>query len=437
MKIAIVTAGGAGMFCGSCMHDNTWAQALLAAGHDVTLLPLYTPIRVDTADQTSTPVFLGGINLYLNQHLPGWKWLPNWLKRPFDAPWLLKAVSRRGLSNHAAELGEMTVAMLKGPDGPQAAEGKVLVDFLAEDLRPEIIVFSNLMLCAEVVRLKPRFAGKIYCTLQGDDVFLDALPEPYQHRVYAQLRQLAQQLDGFLVHSRFYVDTMGTSLAVPRERFHALPLAIDVRGHTGEPRTRAASEPATIGYFARLAPEKGLLEFVQAAVALNQRRQDFRIVTAGYEVPQHREYIERARRLGAALGERFVSLGSPETLAEKSQIYQQFHLLSVPAPYREPKGLYVLEAWANGVPVVQPDHGHFPELMAATGGGECVPPGDPQALASAWERLLDDEPRRFALAHAGWTGVRERHDLPAIARATEELFRRALSSTGQGSRDGC
>ncbi|MFT5325958.1 MAG: hypothetical protein ACI8P0_003832, partial [Planctomycetaceae bacterium] len=50
MHVAIITAGGAGMFCGSCMHDNTWARALRDAGHDVILIPTYTPIRVDEED---------------------------------------------------------------------------------------------------------------------------------------------------------------------------------------------------------------------------------------------------------------------------------------------------------------------------------------------------------------------------------------------------
>ena len=66
MHIAIVTAGGAGMFCGSCMHDNTWARSLKNAGAQVTLLPTYTPLRLDEHDESSNPVFLGGINVYLD-----------------------------------------------------------------------------------------------------------------------------------------------------------------------------------------------------------------------------------------------------------------------------------------------------------------------------------------------------------------------------------
>ena len=66
MHIAIVTAGGAGMFCGSCMHDNTWARSLKKQGAQVTLLPTYTPLRLDEHDESTRPVFLGGINVYLD-----------------------------------------------------------------------------------------------------------------------------------------------------------------------------------------------------------------------------------------------------------------------------------------------------------------------------------------------------------------------------------
>ncbi len=66
MHIAIVTAGGAGMFCGSCMHDNTWARSLKKLGTQVTLLPTYTPLTLDEHDESTRPVFLGGINVYLD-----------------------------------------------------------------------------------------------------------------------------------------------------------------------------------------------------------------------------------------------------------------------------------------------------------------------------------------------------------------------------------
>lgn len=430
MHIALVTAGGAGMFCGSCLHDNLWARALRAAGHQVTLIPLYTPLRLDDEDHTSTRVFYGGINVYLDQHLPGWRWLPRWLTRWLDSPRLLNWASRRGVSNNAAELGAMTVAVLQGPRGPQAAEGAELVRFLTRELRPEVVVFSNIMLCAEVERLKAAYRGPVLCTLQGDDIFLEGLGEPYRSQVFALLRPIATALDGMIVHSRFYGRFMQEYLGIPAEKLHRLPLVIDCRGHTGRPRP--AGQPPTIGYFARLAPEKGFREFVEAGLALQRRGVDFRLVAGGYLPPQHRAYVEAACDLARPLGSRFEYAGSPETLAEKVALLSRYDVFSVPAPYREPKGLYVLEAWANGVPVVQPEHGHFPELIAEVGGGECVPAGDPETLASAWAGLLTEENRRRELAERGWQEVRRQHDLPALAAASEALFARCVKRCESG-----
>jgi len=420
MHIAIVTAGGAGMFCGSCLHDNAWARALRDAGHEATLVPMYTPIRVDDEDLTSSRVFYGGINVYLDQHVPGWKRLPTWLTRPLDAPWLIKWATSFGISNDARELGEMTVAMLSAADSPQAREGADLVRFLTRDLKPDVIVFSNVMLCAEAARIQAAFNGPVLCVLQGDDVFLDALQEPWRSRVFELLKPITAALDGFLVHSRFYAEYMQGYLGLPAEKLHPLPLAIDCRGHTGKPRPRNAVP--TIGFFARYAPEKGLRELVEAAVLLNRRRQDFRVVAGGYHPPQHEAYRDDVVKRAAPLGARFHDAGSPETLADKVELLQTYDVLSVPTPYREPKGLYVLEGWANGVPAVQPGHGHFPELVEETGGGVCVPPGDPAALADGLDRLLSDDAERERLARRGWELVRERHDLPVLARASAALF---------------
>src|ERR1700684_4457146 len=122
MKIAYITAGAAGMFCGSCMHDNTLVAALRAQGHDALLIPTYTPIRTDEADRSQSRVFCGGINVYLQQHSALFRKTPWFLDRLFDFPRLLRWVSRFAVRTQAQELAELTISMLKGEHGHQRKE---------------------------------------------------------------------------------------------------------------------------------------------------------------------------------------------------------------------------------------------------------------------------------------------------------------------------
>jgi glycosyltransferase involved in cell wall biosynthesis len=454
MHIAIITAGGAGMFCGSCMHDNTWARALLAAGAEVSLIPTYTPIRVDEQDVSDRRVFMGGLNLYLEHRSRLWRRLPRLVTRPLDHPALLRLLSKLSISSDAADLGDLTLDMLAGESGPLARDVDELARHIATTLRPDVVIFSNALLVGALRRLKEHFAGPVYCTLQGDDVFTEALPTIYRQRVIDAISERAAQFDGFFTHSQFYRDYMADYLRLPVDRFRLIPLGIDLTGYAealtsvgriDNPSIVAASDvpPAsapgaasdverdglpirptqkrafTIGYFARIAPEKGLQRLIDAALVLHQRRPgEFAVRVGGYLGGQHRRYFDAVRRAAAPLGDAFEYVGSPDTLADKIAFYRSLDVLSVPTEFLEPKGLYVLEALASGVPVVQPAHGAFPELLEATGGGLLVEPGNPAALADGLERLLDDTDLRRQLARTGRRNVLELYSPQRMAEAT-------------------
>jgi glycosyltransferase involved in cell wall biosynthesis len=429
MHIAIITAGGAGMFCGSCMHDNTWARALMLAGCEVSLVPTYTPIRVDEPDQSELQVFYGGLNVYLRSRFRLWRRLPAALTRWLDRPGLINWATSLSISNDAAQLGPLTLDMLAGENGPHAAAGVELAEHIACALRPDAVIFSNALLSGALAPIRRRFERPILCTLQGDDVFLDGLPDESRRQAIDQIRENSLAFDGFFVHSRFYRDFIVSYLSLPAERFHQLPLGIDLSGHDGQPGERADGS-FTVGYFARIAPEKGLHHLAEAFVLLQRRQPTARLRVGGYLGSGYRAYFNSICKTLGPVANAWEYVGSPETHAEKVRFLRSLDVLSVPTEFEEPKGLYVLESLANGVPVVQPSHGAFPELIEATQGGLLVPPRDPLALAEALERLMLSRERRVQLGTTGQANVRRDYNGAELAARTIGVVKE-LQMTGR------
>lgn len=408
------------MFCGSCMHDNTWARALMAAGAEVSLIPTYTPIRVDEENVSDSRVFFGGINVYLSSQWRWWRAVPGFLKHWLDRPAIIRWATSKAVSNDAKQLGQLTLDMLAGESGPQREQVEELAQFIGEQLKPDIVVFSNALLAGSVRRIKQLFAGPVLCVLQGDDIFLDSLPDSHRESVLQALRTRARDFYGFITHSRYYAEHMAAELSIPLDRFHQLPLGIDLTGHDGKPRP--ASDPFTIGYFARLCPEKGLHLLVEAFARFHANHPRTRLRVGGYLGDRDRQYFEQVRSQAVRLGPAFEFIGSPASQAEKVEFLKSLDVLSVPTVYREPKGLSILEALANGVPVVQPAHGTFPELIKATQGGLLFEPGNLDDLVAKWESLLLNPDKRMRLAVTGWERVHEAFSPDVMAEQSLQFF---------------
>jgi glycosyltransferase involved in cell wall biosynthesis len=441
--IVYLTAGGAGMFCGSCMHDNTMAAALTALGCDVVLVPLYTPIRTDETNVSSDQVFFGGINVFLQQRVPLFRYLPGVFDRWLDRPWLLNRLASRSIRVAAEQLGDLTVSMLRGEHGNQRKEVRRLVDWLASDLRPVLVNLSNILIAGCVEQIKARLHLPVLVTLQGDDLFLEDLVEPYKSQAMAEIRRIAQLVDGFIVFSQYYADFMAEYLQVPRERFHVVPLGLDLEdyGESGQGSGRRGQGSGVggqggeeqrkrfVGYLARVCPEKGLHLLVDAFVDLARRpgMEGVELRVAGWLGAANQRFLEEQRRKIAAAGlsDRFRYEGVLER-QQKIDFLASLDVLSVPTVYHEPKGLFVLEALASGVPVVQPAHGAFPELLAATGGGRLVRPGDTRHLADTLGELLVDDAARRELGRQGQQRVFRDFSAPAIAAQTLAVYREHL-----------
>ncbi len=424
MRIAYLTAGAGGMYCGSCLHDNTLAAALLKLGEDVILAPIYTPIRTDEDDVSAGRVFFGGINAYLQQKYPLFRRLPRWLDRWLDHPALLRMASN-GASVDPAELGALTVSMLRGEHGHQRKELEILVDWLCEDVKPEVVHLSNAMMLGLAREIRDRCRVPIVCTLSGEDIFIEKLKAPYYEQVRALLRERAADVDAFIALNNYYADFMAEYLDVPRERIHVVPHGLDLAGHgTREPHPPGQLQ--RIGYLARICYDKGLHLLVEACEQLAARGElpAFELHAAGYLGKGDRKYFEEleARVAKGPLAGRFHYHGEVDRQA-KIAFLQSLDLMALPTVYRESKGIPVLEAWANAVPVVLPNHGAFPQMIEDSRGGllhEALDPGD---LADKLATLLNDADLVNSLGRSGQNAVRSRYQAAAMAECTREVYR--------------
>jgi glycosyltransferase involved in cell wall biosynthesis len=403
LRIVQITPGAGKMYCGACLRDNALVTALRKLGHAAVMAPLYLPLTLDEEDQSAgTPIFFSGINVYLEQQSALFRLAPFWLHQALASPTLLKWASGAAAKTRPIDLGAMTISMLRGEEGNQARELDGLIDWLRAE-KPDVVSLSNALLVGMARRIKAELRVPVLCSLQGEDWFLDALPTPDRALAWQTASERAADVDLFIAPSRYFADLMQARLKLAPERVRVLPNGLNLEGYAAAPG-KSDVQPPTLGFFARMCREKGLETLVNAFILLRTRGRvaDLKLRIGGSCGPADEVVVDEMRaRLQASGLLADVDFQRNLSRADKQAFLRSLSVFSVPALYGEAFGLYVIEALACGVPVVQPRHAAFPELIAATGGGLLRAPGDEAALADAIERLLLDPARSRSLCEAG------------------------------------
>ncbi len=413
MRLLYLTAGTGSFYCGTCLRDATLVKGLRALGHDALLAPLYLPLVLEE-ELPSEPVRLGGINAYLAQALRFS--LPRFVQDWLDSPRLLRWAAARGGMTGARGLGELTLAMLAGERGSQAREIEKLLGWLGNLERPDAVLLSNALFVGLARPLARALGVPVLCSLQGEAPFLDALPDLYRDQAWRALAEGARDVALFLAVSRYTAELMIERAGLPRPDVHVVPNGIELEGFAP---AAAAVDPPAIGYLARLCRDKGLPTLVEAFLRLRGRQgfERLRLIAAGAALRSDGKLLaELEARVRAAGLAHAVEFHPNVTRAQKIECLRRSSVFSVPATYGESFGLYLLEAWAMGLSVVQPAHAAFPELLAATGGGLLCAPDDPGALADALAELLTDPARARALGAAGRSAVEQRFTAERMAQ---------------------
>jgi glycosyltransferase involved in cell wall biosynthesis len=396
------------------MRDNALAKSLLAAGHRVSLLPMYLPLQLDeeTLSQTHNPIFFGGINVYLQQNLSLFRHTPRWLDHFLNNSKLLRFAAKRSHMTSARVHGAMALAMLRIEGSHFGKELDKLIDWLATE-KPDVLCLGTALQAGMIRQLKQRLGVKIICSFQGEDSFLDGLPEPFKTDCWAELRARLKDADRLVAPSQFYADLMRQRLDAPDLRIEIMPNGIDLEGYL-PPKP---ASPPVIGYLARMIREKGVGLLVSAFIHLrkNLHHPDARLHIAGACTAGDEALVASLKQQLAAAGLAEQVTWSPNiSREEKAAMLSSLTLFSVPATYPEAFGLYLIEAMASGVPVVQPRASSFPEIIEESGGGVLVPAGDPVALAQAWYVLMQNHTALPSLGARGRRAAKQFYSVEAM-----------------------
>ncbi len=426
--IQLIPGSGNAFYCENCLRDGTLFRALRKQGHDVDRVPLYLPIATNEFDHDpDEAVFFGGINVYLQQKSALFRKTPRWIDRIFDAPGLLKWAAGMGGMTDAEELGETTISMLRGEEGRQVKELERLVVRLVSGQRPDVVHLSNALLLGMVRRIKQELGVPVICSLQDEDIWVDALPETQRDAVWEILAERAADVDAFIAVSHYYKDLMCERLRVPAERIHVVYSGISLEGYR---ESDLPTDPPVIGFLERECREKGLGVLIDAFLILkkNGKVPGLKLRVAGGNLVEDRPFLkEMHQRLDSAGLSEDVEFLPNLSYEERLAFLQSLSIMSVPAEHREAFGVYIIEALASGVPVVQPNQGAFPELLDLTGGGVLYEPNEPHVLADAMEKLLLYPESARELGRRGRKAVFEKFSVEGMSQKVLKVMETVLA----------
>ncbi len=409
MKILHIIPGSGGSFyCGNCLRDSKFVEALRASEHEVIKLPMYLPLFADEHDLSrEVPVFYGAISIYLKQLYPIFRKAPAWFDRLLNSKPMLKMAANMAGSTNAKGLEEMTISMLLGEEGQQKEELDRMVDWIAEHCKPDVIHLSNALLVGLARQLREKVGAPVVCSLQDEDQWVDPMHENIQGTVWDLMAERGKDVDAFIAVSEFYAGEMKKVLKIEDHKLHSIYIGVYPESYEFK---LPSEKKRNIGYISRMSEELGMDILVDAFILLKKDSafEDVELHLTGGSTGEDKKFNKAVhKRIREAGLENQVKI-YPDFEEEGLRDYlKEIILLSVPVRKGEAFGIYLLEAMASGIPIVQPALGAFPEIVDRSGGGITYQPNSPEALAEALKKMLSDPARLDEYANQARKGVEE------------------------------
>ena len=425
MKIVyLITGSGGSFYCGNCYRDMIYLRAIRKVnGISASAIPLYLPPD-ETTDESDVDknVFFGAISMYLREKVPFLKNMPVFLDKLVDSAPMLKMAARRAGTTRTEGLEDMTLNMIKGENAFPEKELQRLVNYLTKDGKPDIIHLSNALIIGLARQLKRKIDVKIVCSLLNEDDWIDEMVEPYQSKAWKLISKEAKNVDAFITPSKYYKELFISKTDITGDNFHVIPLGIDPGDLT---LIEKRDNYPSLGYFCRISSQNGFDKLVDAFIELKSgnRLPGLTLHVSGGFTGDDKPFItEQIRKIKASGLKSFIRIYPEFHGNSKQEFFSNIDIMSVPVRKHDGYGLYILEANAAGIPVVQPATGAFPEIIEKSMGGITYSPDTVSELSANLLKLFMDNNYREQLGKTGREKVTKELSLDKMSEGLSEVY---------------
>jgi glycosyltransferase involved in cell wall biosynthesis len=430
MKIVyLITGSGGSFYCGNCYRDMIYLRAIRQVpGIEASAIPLYLPpdgTNIETGLDKN--VFFGAISMFLREKVPFLRNMPTFMEKLFDSAPMLRIASKRAGTTRTEGLEDLTLKMIKGENAFPEKELQRLVSYLNMNGKPDIIHLSNALIIGLARRLKKKMDVKIVCSLLNEDDWINEMAEPYQSNAWKLISREAGNVDAFLTPSIYYKNLFISKTGISPDSFNVVPLGFDPGELTNV--VRSDNWPS-IGYFCRINAQNGFDKLVDAFIDLKSGNELPGLtlhVSGGFTGDDKPFIVEQIRKIKSAGLKSFVRIYPEFQGNSKQEFFCNIDVMSVPVRKHDGYGLYILEANAAGVPVVQPETGAFPEIIERTKGGITYSPDDVASLSAGLLKILSDNDLRASLSKNGKKNVLGELSLNRMSEGLSDVYNRILS----------
>jgi glycosyltransferase involved in cell wall biosynthesis len=394
MKIVyLITGSGGSFYCGNCYRDMIYLRSIRKVpGTIASAIPLYLPPDGTTVENgLDKNVFFGAISMYLREKVSFLKNMPVFMDKIVDSPPMLKMAAKRAGTTRTEGLEDMTLNMIKGENAFPDKELQRLVDYITKDGKPDIIHLSNALIIGLAHQIKKKIDVKIVCSLLNEDDWIDEMAEPWQSGAWDLIAKEAGNVDAFLTPSKYYKDHFISKTGISGANIHVVPLGIDPADLVNIEKKH--NWPA-VGYFCRINSQNGFDKLVDAFIELKlgNTLPGLTLHISGGYTGDDKSFIQEQIRKVKEKGLKSSIKIYPEFQGNsKQEFFSNIDVMCVPVRKHDGYGLYILEANAAGVPVVQPATGAFPEIVEKTGGGITYFPDSAGELSRSLAEFLNQK----------------------------------------------